>query len=551
MLRHLHVTNFVLIKEIDVDLDDHMNVFTGETGAGKSLLIDALNALCGARIGDSIVGRYDDKTTIEAIFSFTESDAAAVQLAELGIEETSEVFFSREISKTGKNVCRINLKTVTLAVLRSILESSIDIHSQHETQYLLRERSHLELLDQYMGEAKLCFDLKASVSTYRAAEEKKQALLNDNLNEAQIEIARDTLLQLETFKPSQADFDQLEDTSKKLSAFEKMNEALAQTIAAMDNEEGILAQFYGSLRVLHTLDEFSEVEAITRQLEEHYYQVEDLKDQLVHYQNTLEFDAEVYEETQNRLYEYGRLKRKFNRSIAELEQYQAELNQSILSFDDRELILRQLDQEIAQKREIALDFARKLSVKRKKSALKLQAEIVDCLRDLYLEDARFELEFSEQPLTSHGVDQVRFMISLNKGEPLGPLSANASGGELSRFMLGLKVVFSRIHGISTLVFDEIDSGVSGRVALRIGQKMHDLGETSQVIAVTHLAPVAACGDSHFLIEKSNSDAVTMTSVQKLSHSQRIEQLALIANGSKTDSALQAAEQLFRDARAHE
>lgn len=544
MLKHLHVTNFVLIKSVDVELDDKMSAFTGETGAGKSLLIDALNALLGQRITDEVVGNHGDSARIEGIFSFTPDEKAYQLLLELGIDADDDVIFSREIARAGKNTCKINLRTVNLSILKEILSSAVDIHSQHETQYLLNNKMHLHLLDKYVNDFSLMKQMKDAFTAYQAFSRKQELLLSEEFDEEFIKKLKDDVRIIEEFNPSQSDYEACEAKSKEMNAYENLYETVTGILKRLNSDNGILESLYISVKDLNQIREFQTLDTVAGQFEDAYYQIEDVQVQLADYLSQLEFDEGEFERVQQRLFDYTKLRKRYGYDIQDILDEKERMLERINQFENLEYELMQINKEIDRTLTHALAIADTLHGKREGEASVMTAMVIKHLTDLSLEHAQFEVQFEKGELSSTGYDTVQFLISMNPGEALKPLASVASGGELSRLMLGLKIVFNRVYGITTTVFDEIDSGVSGKVAFRIGMKMSELAQQMQVLTVTHLAPVAACADQQYLIQKSMNDDSTITSIHKLNRDKRIEELALIANGQINRASIDAATTLL-------
>lgn len=544
MLKHLSVYNYVLIHDIHIDLDEKLSVFTGETGAGKSLLVGSLNALMGQRINASVIGQQDDFARIEGVFSFQPNEQAYQLLQEMGIDLEDDVIFTREINRDGKNVCKINFRTVNLSVLKEVLSSAVDIHSQHDTQYLLNSRIHLSLLDSYAHHEHELELMKKAFQQYANLKKQLEELLSGDLNADYIDTLQMDVDRISSFNPTDEDFDAIQEKAKAYNAYEKLVESLNLVLQILDDEPGVLSHFYQAIKVLHGLSEFDEIHQISTQLEENYYVSEDLRNQLENYRDGLEYDEEDVNRIQARIFEYHKLMRKYGNSIDDVLLYRDEALIKIDQFEHRNERLESLKLDVETSYEEASKLATKLSNARKTAARQLEASIINELNDLMLPNAQFEVDFTLSDLKSTGIDQVEFYVSMNRGEPTQPLAKVASGGELSRFMLGIKTILNRVYGISTTLFDEIDSGVSGKVALSIGQKMKQIAEEIQVITVSHLAPVAACAHEHFLISKELNDDRTISSITRLTQEQRIYELAMISTGNTNESSLLAAKELF-------
>lgn len=540
MLNHITIHNFVLIKDIQIDLSDQFNVFTGETGAGKSLLVDALNFVAGERSSVKVVGPHDSKARVEVGLSFKLNHHIQDKLKDLDLfEEDGSLIVSREMTLEGRNVSRINGRMANLSIVRDLFSGILDVHSQHETQYLLDAKNHRMLVDHYAKLEMGNFDL--AYAEYKTKSKIYRDLLKSEFNPSEIEFAQFQLDELDKLNPSIEDFEMLERKIDDLKNFERFKSVLNTAESTLNYQPGLVGSFYDlvhSLKVLNDVDFFERFNDV-------YLQLEDLRDELVGRNDDLNFDAYEFDALQVRMLAYTTLRRKYGSIEAMIEKRDSLMTQihNSSNYDD---VLEDARIEMESARKKAYLLAQGLSEDRRKSALELEASVLVQLHDLMLDQAQFVIDFKEKEMDSKGIDDVTFYVSMNKGMALEPMSAVASGGELSRLMLGLKVIFSQIYGISTLVFDEIDTGVSGRVGMMMGSKMKALSKISQVLTITHLPSVAACADFHYLISKDHGDLETITSVDLISDESRTDHLALIMSGKVSDASRLAAIELLNE-----
>jgi DNA repair protein RecN (Recombination protein N) len=544
LIRQITVKNFVLIDEISIDLSLGMSVFTGETGAGKSLLIDAIGLLCGDRASNQFIRKSANSAFIEGVFEIDPLSKAGLLCEEYDVDTSDVIIISREIFADGKSASKINHRLTPLSVVKELTSAIIDIHSQHDSQYLLNDKYHLSLLDEFIGDNALFTVVKEKFNAWNALVAEVNEKSSNEYNVDDLDFLNFQIREIETFNPSQEDFDALEQKQRQLMAFEKISKLANSSLNLLDESEGVKEKLFESFRSLSACVEDDVLIRIGTQLESLYYQIEDITEELSHHLSSLEFSEDDLNSIQQRLFDYGKLKRKYGNAIDLINKRKEEFVQRVYTIENRQDVLESLikrrDAAFVQYQQAASD----LSTLRKSQASQLQAEILRHLKDLQLENTRFVIEISDSRPSVNGNDKVVFVISTNPGEPLRPLSKVASGGELSRIMLGLKAIFTRLQGISTIIFDEIDTGVSGMIATKIGQKMHSLSKDAQILTVTHLAQVAACGDEHYLVSKQANEESTSTFIEVLDEQKRIEQLAVISSGTTSEKAITAARELY-------
>ena len=547
MLTNLYIKNFILIDELNIDFSDGFNVFTGETGAGKSIFIDGISCLVGSKLTSSVIKNGQDKAVIEGVF--TVNDRLSQKLKEAGYDDDSFIV-TREITKDGKSTIRLNQRVTTLSFVRDCLAQEVDVHCQHDNQYLLNDKYHLSLLDNYCQINDKLDELKSLYKSYKDIVKEYDKLNETTFNQSQLEIIKYQLNELEKLNLNDENEDEhLQEQLKSISEIEKNQKTIEKIEDLFNGDEGILSQLYEFTKLADNLNSLDGIQDKIKDIVDAYYNISDDYEQISRSLKQNSIDQDQVEELNQRLFDLQRAKRKYNTSLSGLIELKNDLVKQIESYDNKDFILNKL----AKQKEEAYKKYEKVALKirdiRKEKAKQLDQTIAEQLKDLSLPNAKFETVFSEDDPTDKGLDKVIFMISMNKGLPLQPLNKVASGGELSRLMLGLKVIFAKLQGTSLIIFDEIDTGVSGAVALNIGIKMANLAKSIQVFSVTHLPSVAACGQNHYLISKSSNEFTTTSNIHKLNEEERIEQLALMANASLTDNAKIAAKELLEKARS--
>ena len=551
MLSEIYVKDFVLIDNVNLPFCEGMSAFTGETGAGKSLLIDAIGILCGDRINTAMIKQGKERAVIEGVFRIAATHPAAELLKDEGYElEDDTLIIQRSFGIDGKSSVKLNHRTTTLSFIRKVLASLIDIHSQHDSQYLLNPRYHLRLLDNYCAQEALLNKVKTAYEAYDEISCRLQEALSNDYNEDDLEYLTYQLNEIDEADLKDNELSELEEEQRRYNAFEKISVALRQSMNLLNNDNGANPAVYEAARLLETLDEDEALIQAHDKLLEIYYALEDQYQTLYQYMDAMEYDEQRVNAINERIFHIRKILRKYGGDIEAVMKKRQELDQRIDQILHRSDYIKK--QEALQK--AAYDefyqAAKQLHEIRVEKAKELELQIVQQLRDLHLEHAQFHVEICEHKGNAHGIDQVQFLISMNKGEGLRALQTTASGGELSRLMLGLKTIFSRLQGIETIIFDEIDTGVSGSVAFAIGKKMQQISNDTQVFCVTHLSQVAACADHHFLVEKHQDEKGTVTDIHELSQEKRIEQLALIATDSTSEHALSAAAELLMKAQGN-
>ncbi|MFS0635941.1 DNA repair protein RecN [Mesobacillus foraminis] len=557
MLSELTIRNFAIIESLSVSFQKGLTVLTGETGAGKSIIIDAVHLLVGGRGSAEFVRHGEEKAEIEGLFFIDGSQHPVLEKAkEFGIEvEDGMIVLRRDISRSGKSVCRVNGKLVTIALLREVGSALIDIHGQHEHQELMDETKHISLLDQFGSEEIIPAVLEYQ-NVYRDYEQKLKKLRSLSENEQQMAHRLDLIqFQYEEIQNAQLKInedEELAEEKRKLNNFEKVFESVQSSYTAINGDQRGLDWIGLAMENLETA---AELDPAYKELHESvansFYLLEDAARSLRNELDVLEFDPQRLNEIEDRLNEINQLKRKYGKTIEEILEYSAKIEEEIETLQNKEVHIGQMEKELASlKKDLQLEAAN-LNKARKKWAKKLTGLIHRELKELYMEKTVFEvkIETDEDHFLKNGTDQVEFYISTNPGEPLKPLSKVASGGELSRIMLALKSIFSKHQGVTSIIFDEVDTGVSGRVAQAIAEKIYKVAMNSQVLCISHLPQVAAMADTHLYIAKKIKGGRTKTSVTPLTESDKVHEIGRMISGVEiTDLTRQHAEELLQLAR---
>ena len=552
MLQLLHIENIAIIEQADIAFEPGFNALTGETGAGKSIVIDSLSAVLGQRTSRDLIRTGSDKAFVSACFSAV----PAAVTADLGLESGEELLLQREIYADGRNLCRINGRPSTVTQLRTLGMRLLNIHGQHDGQQLLDEEQHIVYLDNYGRMDDLKGAYQAAYHKLAELRRKIQSLQMDEAEKARrMDTLRYQINELERAELKVGEEEALNARRNFLRNSEKFISAVSEADYCMngdDNSDGalnLLRQAQQALSGIKNLDG-DYMELFTR-LESVYSEVYDLADILRDKCESFEFSSDELDEVEGRLDQLYRLKKKYGPSVedmlAYLERCRIELSQ-ITEADDT-LALLEREKQNAEKNAIAA--AKTLSAARKAAAEQMSAQILSELQQLDMAKIRFSVSFEEKPMDESGLDEVRFLMSANVGEELKPIHKIASGGELARIMLALKNVLSEQDQVGTMVFDEVDTGVSGRAAQKVAEKMARISRRKQVLCVTHLPQLAAMADTHFSVEKGEANGRTYTKVTRLNREDRRRELARLTGGSHVSEVmLSGAEELLQEAEGY-
>ncbi len=552
LLKELNIRNFAIIDELTVYFNDGLTVLTGETGAGKSIIIDAVHLLAGGRASQEFVRHGAKKAELTGLFFVSDNHPVFEKLSDAGIDhEEGTIILRRDINENGKSVCRVNGKLVTLSILRDIGSTLVDIHGQHESQELMDEKCHIDLLDQFAE--KQIQPIKDKYHRlyheYRLLKKEVDAINIDEQQTAQrIDLYQFQIQELEDAKLSEKEEEALLEERKRLQNFHKIYERAIHAYDAISGElKGLdcIGEAMSALEDIVSLDEqfHDSFEAVSSS----FYALQDASYQIKNIIDELEFDPERLNEIESRLAQYQMMKRKYGSTVKEIITYYEKIKEELNTLLNRDEAIQQKEQDL-RKMESELDqLCDELTKVRKKCAGILSEAIMNELRDLHMEKAKFIVQFERlNNFDINGKDYISFYISTNVGEPPKSLPKIASGGELSRIMLALKTIFSSKSQITSIIFDEVDTGVSGRVAQAIAEKIANISFNSQVLCISHLPQVAAMADQHYLISKQVEQNRTFTTVQVIENDTRVEEISRMMSGTEiTELTLQHARELLQ------
>lgn len=552
MLENLHVKNLALIDEIEVNFRPGLNILTGETGAGKSILLGSVNLALGGRFHADMLRTGAKFGLVELTFTI-ETPELEEQLAAMDLfPEEGRIVLSRKLMP-GRSVSKINGETVNMATLKDVASMLIDIHGQHEHQSLLHKKNHLAFLDLYAREQveTLKKETAKAFRTYHACRKKlDESGMDERERQKEISLAEFEVNEIEEAGLSEGEDEEVEALYRRMSVGKKVTERIAEAYHyTSEDESGNASELLS--RAIHALSDVESVDeegaGLYSQLIEIDSLLNDFNRELSEYAKSLEFSEEEFYETENRLNELNHLKTKYGNTVTEVLEYCEERKQRLKELEDYEQYMQELEENLKQSRQNYEKQALSLRKARKKAAASFVKEIKDGLSDMNFLDVRFEMRFAElEDYTADGMDEAEFYISTNPGEALRPMGNVASGGELSRIMLAIKTVLADQEDTPTLIFDEIDTGISGITAGKVAEKMHIIGESRQVLCITHLAQIAAQADAHYLIRKSAKTGGAQTEIFSLEEEASVQELARLLGGAKvTASILESAREMKR------
>lgn len=556
MLESLHVKNLALIDEQEISFTEGMNILTGETGAGKSILTGSINLALGAKAGKDYIRTGADYALVELIFSLNDQQCRQVREMDLPMEEDGTLILQRKITP-GRSICRANGESISAGQLKNLAGCLLDMYGQHEHQSLLKPAAYKKLLDDYIGEKvlKLKAGLKDRLAKYRSYEEE---LENQNSDEA-VRVREAKLLAFEIEEIEDAalnpeEDEQAEKRYRKLVNAKRMKETvyMVHGLTGYENEGSAGLVVGHALREIKTLKDFDEdIAPLISQLTDIDDLLNDFNRSMARYEDSLEFDEEEFMQLEDRLNTLNHLKDKYGDTIAEVLKALEEKQEALDRLNNYEAYMSGLREKIREERQEILALCEQISKLRKKAAGPLTKKLKEAMIDLNFLDVEFSIsvEAQEEDFSADGYDRVEFLISTNPGEALRPLWQIASGGELSRIMLAFKTVFADKDETDTLVFDEIDTGISGKTAWKVSEKLGRLARNHQIICITHLAQIAAMADTHFLIEKNIVKDRTVTSIREIGADESLEELArLLGSGKLTQAVLSNAREMRETAR---
>ena len=551
MLLEISIKNFAIIEAISLNFEKGMTVLTGETGAGKSIIIDAMNMMLGARATTDVIRHGAPKAEIEGLFSIENSQALQEIFDEQGIDLGDEIIIRREILQNGRSVSRVNGQMVNLSVLRAIGQHLVDIHGQHDQEELMRPQLHIQMLDEF-GDTDFLELKQAYQTNFDAYRKMRRQLLeikkNQEEHKARIEMLEFQMAEIESAALQPGEDLKLNQERDKLLNHKNIADTLTNAYTMLDNEEfSSLANVRSAMNDMESLEEYdAEYREISASLSESYYALEDVTKRLEVIIEDLDFDGNRLMQIESRLDLIHAITRKYGGNVDDVLLYFAKITEEYNLLTGNNLSSEDMEAELKQLEVSLVDLASKLASARHNLAQQLEIEIQQELKDLYMDKARFQVQFTKGKFSREGNESVEFYISTNPGEDFKPLVKVASGGELSRLMLAIKSAFSRKEGKTSIVFDEVDTGVSGRVAQAIAQKIHKIGQHGQVLAISHLPQVIAIADYQFFIEKISNEHSTVSTVRLLTVEERVEEVAkMLAGENVTEAALSQAKELLQ------
>lgn len=539
MIEQLSVKDYVLFKSCIIDFTDGMSVITGETGAGKSLLIDAIGYLSGNRIKSNVIRNGKDKAVLSMVL--TANDRVNAILEENGFEVDDQVIISRTILNNNKSTVRINQQITTLSFVRKIVNLLVDIHSQMDTYRLMDTSVQMELLDSYAKTMDLKASVKEAYVKYSNVLHELETLKNEEFSDAELEFLTTQLDEIENANIQEDELDALNDQIHETTSWYKNSEDLSSCLYEIDKENGALDSLYTLYKQASKSPILNDYEESFKNL---YYSLQGVDEELKHMRDTHSNDSLDLDSLQSRQYLIKKLYRKYGGSYTSLMESKKSITDKIDRIIHRQDVFDKLEKEKEESFTAYMKLAKALSLKRKEVFSQLESKVMEHCKDLMLENARFMISCMEKKPSSNGIDDIEFLVSMNPGQDFSSLSASASGGELSRLMLALKVVFQASNGIETIIFDEIDTGVSGKVALAMGAKMKALSKNYQVLCITHLASVAVYANTHYLVNKKVSASETITNVQELDQDKTIQELAVMTSGEASQKAKESMQDLW-------
>ena len=553
MLIDLKVKDFALIENIHIQFSDHFNVLSGETGAGKSIIIDAVSLLLGARAKNSDVRIGANKAIVEGVFLLRENHPVFKVLAEIGLDDVSAsepLILTREISANGKNICRINSRVLVLSSFKNVGSMLINIYGQHDYQEVSDKRKHLKLLDSLGDESFnkqkhiVALRYKETHDLAKALKDVAEKMKGRTQRQEYLKFISQELQSLDMQKGDEKRFEEeLAQYEQKEKIFNHTNQAYELLYGGENGVVGNLEKVCAHLEQIADLDE--RLREALQALQEVYYIAEDKSHVLGSFAREQFNVQERKQELEEKLYHLGRLKRKYNMSFEELLAEKEQVFNELQELDDLDITAEELRQEYTKAKKNFTIEGQKLSQMRKEISKNLEKEMLKHLADLAMEKARFEVAFLKPIVSAKGLDDVEFMFSANVGQPLKPLAEIASGGEMSRIMLAFKTILCRYEETDTMIFDEIDTGIGGNIAVKVAEKLKTVSKSAQVICVTHAPQIAAKADSHYLISKYNENERTVTTVEKLTPEEEIKEIARMLGGVE-DYQLAAAKAMKED-----
>lgn len=531
MIESLYIENFAIIDQVQIDFQSGMTVLTGETGAGKSIIIDAIGQLIGQRSQPSFVKNGADYAFIEGVFSSNKEIDKILLDNNFPIDE--HLVISKKINRDGKSAIKINYRNSSQLLLKKIMSQIVDIHSQFETHQLFNESYHLKLLDNFIGNE--LTDLKKEYltlyQTYKNLNQKYLSLTKEELTDEQLDFYLAQLEEIEELDLENFDEEEFLKERNNLLNYEKNSQHIKNYKALMDSSKGIMDLFKQSLNELSYL-EIDDIKHNYDQLYDLYYTVDGINQDIYDQFSQSYFSEERYNEVQDTFFKLNKLKRKYGQTIDAIIDFKNSLIEKIELFKNRDQMIENINLKLKETENQLIYYAKKISILRKNKALELEKEVKYILNQMYLQQVQFKFDFQINDFNDNGIDNVKIVVSTNSGQPLQPLQKIASGGELSRIMLAIKAVSQNSKDGGTIIFDEADTGVSGKVAESIGHVMKKISKKQQVICITHLAQVACFANNHLFIEKEQMDNTSKVHVRLLNEKESVYELAKMISGKE-------------------
>lgn len=531
MIESLYIENFAIIDQVQIDFQSGMTVLTGETGAGKSIIIDAIGQLIGQRSQPSFVKNGADYAFIDGVFSSNKEIDKILLDNNFPIDE--HLVISKKINHDGKSAIKINYRNSSQLLLKKIMSQIVDIHSQFETHQLFNESYHLKLLDNFIGNELI--DLKKEYltlyQTYKNLNQKYLSLTKEELTDEQLDFYLAQLKEIEELDLENFDEEEFLKERNNLLNYEKNSQHIKNYKALMDSSKGIMDLFKQSLNELSYL-EIDDIKHNYDQLYDLYYTVDGINQDIYDQFSQSYFSEERYNEVQDIFFKLNKLKRKYGQTIDAIIDFKNSLIEKIELFKNRDQMIENINLKLKETENQLIYYAKKISILRKNKALELEKEVKYILNQMYLQQVQFKFDFQINDFNDNGIDNVKIVVSTNSGQPLQPLQKIASGGELSRIMLAIKAVSQNSKDGGTIIFDEADTGVSGKVAESIGHVMKKISKKQQVICITHLAQVACFANNHLFIEKEQMDNTSKVHVRLLNEKESVYELAKMISGKE-------------------
>lgn len=561
MIKSLEIKDYALIEHIQIEFFTGLNIITGETGAGKSILIDAMGLLLGDRASSEVVRKGAMKSVVEGIFDVTDNSLVKYILEENEIEYQNDLIIRREISQKGNNRCFINDTPVSLNLIKELGDILVDLHGQHEHQSLLRTETHIDFLDSYSNNSSLLQEYQSLFSKLKQKQKELSELLSKELSiKEKKDIYQFQLKEIDTINPQPNEDELLNNELNILENSERLFQLSDEIYSLLyDAENSIIDQIVDVRNKLHQLFSIdNSLVEFEKEFDTAYSILKEIASSIRKYKDRISLDTDEVESKRERLNIINLLKKKFGLSLEKIFELKENLIKEVNLADNFSDEIEKIKTEIIELKKKALDIGKEISVSRKKNAKKVENEVKSVLNTLGINSPSFEIRFSniesnesldDEKLTigfnQKGIDEVEFFISTNPGEDLKPLAKVASGGEVSRIMLALKSALAKNDKLPLLIFDEIDTGISGRIAQKVGQTLFNLSQFHQIIAITHLPQIAAFANHHFTVEKIQTDGRAISQIRNLSDEERVFEIAKLISGDKvTDSSLQSARQLM-------